>query len=539
MRAMPLASAATLFLATLLAAPASDAAFTASPATASPTAASASTLPEAPPAPSVAPSVAPPVAPPADAPVDVPVEVPVEVPQVDDDAPQVDDDPDLPESSGADPAGLPSEETLPDERPTRAYIVVDRISTAAGVIESEDESVIVLRDDRGRVRTFTKNRVMRIVYLLDGPAGRRVRVQFNDGRALIGSLVEDGYTHVVVEIAGISTRYAREAVESVRPYPTDEELYERFRLTIEPDQYAARYTLAFWLYNKKMYAESKRELESLLEATNHFEAKQLLTEVNAQLTLLESPVGDEPSERRPRTPRQEQGARADLLSADDVNLIRVYEIDLKNPPRLQVPKSLITTMLERFPDHELMPVGTRARDAFYAREPIDIVRTLFGLKARDLYGEVKVLGEPESLNIFRQRVHNSWIITNCATSRCHGGPGAGRLFLHHRNFKEPEVRMTNLLILTRTDLDTLPLIDFDRPTDSLAYQYALPLTEARRPHPQVRGWEPALPAARRGLREDFVRWVRSMQIQRGEYPIEYTPPGLRRPERQMPGGPDR
>ena len=29
-----------------------------------------------------------------------------------------------------------------------------------------------------------------------------------------------------------------------------------------------------------MYAEAKVELESLLEATNHYEARQLLTEVN-------------------------------------------------------------------------------------------------------------------------------------------------------------------------------------------------------------------------------------------------------------------
>lgn len=513
MRAMFLAPAATILLATLLAASAAGAAVSAP-----------QTTPE---------QQTEPGAPRSDA------------PQATEDAPQAADDADestpplLPDSAGGDPSGLPSEEAIPTDRPTRAYIVVDRVSTAAGTIESEDDSVIVLRDDRGRVRTFTKNRVIRIVHLLDGPPGRRVRVQFNDGRVLVGSLIEDGFTHVVLEIAGIPTRYAREAVDLVRPYPTDEELYERFRLTIEPDQFAARYTLALWLYNKRMYAESKRELESLLEATNHFEAKQLLVEVNAQLALLASPASGGSGEPRTRRQRDDTGQRGDLLSAADVNLIRVYEVDLKNPPRLQISGSLIETMLERYPDHELLPVGTRARSALKSAPPIDILRMLFGLKARDLYGEVEVLGEPESLNIYRQRVHNAWIIGNCATSRCHGGPDGGRLFLHNKNFKDDEVRMTNLLILTRTSIDTLPLIDWEKPTDSLVYQYALPATEARRPHPQVRGWEPALPPARRGLREDFVRWVRSMQIQRGEYPIEYTPPGLRRPERQLPGGPDR
>lgn len=440
---------------------------------------------------------------------------------------------------------VPSASDLPPEEFTRAYIVVDRVSTAAGKIESDDEAVIVLRDEKGRVRSFTKNRVLAVKYLLDGPTGRRVRVIFNDSRVLVGNLVEDGYEAVSVEIEGITAKYPREAVNEVLPYPTDEELYERFRTTVEPDQFGARYTLALWLYQKKMYLESKRELESLLEATNHYEAKQLLNEVNAQLKLLapRDGEGDGASSRgggEDRTKREKDDPKSPLLSAAEVNLIRVYEIDLNDPPRIQIPETLIATMLERYSESELIPAKSTDRKSFYAKEPVDIVKTLFALKARDLYGEIEVLGEPESLNIFRQRVHNAWVINNCATSRCHGGPDGGRLYLHNKNFKDDETRMTNLLILTRTTLDGLPLVDFEKPTDSLVFQYALPKTEARRPHPDVRGWSPVFTPGRRGLQEDFVDWVRSMKIQSGEYPgIEYTPPGLKRPDRQAPSGPDR
>ena len=87
--------------------------------------------------------------------------------------------------------------------------------------------------------------------------------------------------------------------------------------------------------------------------------------------------------------------------------------------------------------------------------------------------------------------------------------------------------------------DTLPLIDFERPTDSLVYQYALPKTEARRPHPDVRGWEPVLGQNRKGLAEDFVDWVRGMRPPGGEYPIDYTPPDLTSRDRPDPTGPDR
>jgi hypothetical protein len=435
----------------------------------------------------------------------------------------------------------PSDITMPEEPRKRAYIVVDRVTTAAGAIESDDAEVIVLRDAKGKIRSFTKSRVLSITYLLEGPAGRRVRVAFNDGRVLVGSLIEDGYEKVTIEIQGIRTGYDREAVNEVRPYPTDLELYQRFRDGLEPDQYGARYTLGLWLYNKKMYEEAKVELESLLEATNHYEAKQLLNEVNAQLALM-APKGADPTPRdeRPRTDEPLQTGRGGRLLTDaEVNLIRVYELDLAKPPRMQTPEPLIRAMLEKYADSALIPANAAEKASYFSKDPVEIVRTLFALKARELYPQIQVLGEPDQLQTFKQRVHNAWLIGNCATSRCHGGPDAGRFYLHNRNHKDDNVRFTNMLILFRTRLDTLPLIDFERPTDSLVYQYALPKTEARRPHPDVRGWEPVLGQNRKGLAEDFVDWVRGMRPPGGEYPIDYTPPDLTSRDRPDPTGPDR
>ena len=454
------------------------------------------------------------------------------------------------ETPAAEPTAAPDSPQSPDEvaieaeKPTRAWVIVDRVSTAAGIIESEDDLVIVLRDERGRVRSLTKNRVLGVKYLLDGPPGRRVRVVFNDGRVIVAKLVEDGYEHLSVEIEGITTRFPREAVDEVLPYPTDEELYRRFRETVEPDQFGARYTLALWLFRKRMYEDSERELESLLEVTNHYEAKRLLVEVKAQLKLSAprdpSTARTRPDGDRDRRREQDRAAKSSLLSAADVNLIRVYELDLTDPPRMQVSQELIKAMLERYAENELIPAKASERNALYSKTPVEIVRMLFALKARDLYGDIKVLSEPKSLDLFRQRVHNAWMIANCATSRCHGGPDAGRFFLHNNDWKDPIVRTTNMLIVTRTTLDTLPVIDFEKPTDSLLFQYALPKTEARRPHPDVKGWEPVFTKSRGELKGDFVDWVRSMRVPRGEYPsIEFEPPGLKRPATPIPGGPDR
>lgn len=452
-----------------------------------------------------------------------------------------------PAATPINPAGIPNEAALPEEKPKRAYIVIDRVSATAGLIETDDDAIIVLRDDKGRIKSFSKSRVISVTYLLEGPSGRRVRVYFNDGRVVVANLIDDGFEHVEVEISGIKTKYPREAVSVVRPYPTDREMYERFRTTLEPDQYSARYTLALWLYNKKMYLESKTELESLLEATNHYEAKRLLVEVNAQMELLtqggrpkdpDSPA-DGSGNQRERASGDRGPMGSPLLSDSEVNLIRVYELDLANPPRVQVPPSLIRTMLEKYADNELIPAKKAEKDAFFSKEPLEIVKTLFALKARDLYGEIKVVTEPESLSYFKRRVHDGWLIANCATSRCHGGPEAGRFFLHGRDSKDDNTRYTNLLILLRSRFDTLPLVDPEKPTDSLLFQYALPKTEARRPHPDVRGWAPALTSGRKNLQEDFVDWIRLMRLPHGDYPIEFEPPGLRLREKQVPSGPDR
>ena len=124
------------------------------------------------------------------------------------------------------------------------------------------------------------------------------------------------------------------------------------------------------------------------------------------------------------------------------------------------------------------------------------------------------------------RVHNAWLINNCANSRCHGGPNAGRFFLHRKGFKDDRVRYTNLLILDRLELDPQwPLINYLAPTDSLVLQYAMSRDVARKPHPDVRGWRPVFTRGNRRLLEDAVAWIQSMMHEpRPEYPVDYDPP---------------
>jgi hypothetical protein len=47
-----------------------------------------------------------------------------------------------------------------------------------------------------------------------------------------------------------------------------------------------------------------------------------------------------------------------------------------------------------------------------------------------------------------------------------------------------------------------------------------------------------LTSSRKGLQEDFVSWVRSMRVRNGDYPVDYTPPAMKKAEPAV-GGSDR
>jgi hypothetical protein len=165
-----------------------------------------------------------------------------------------------------------------------------------------------------------------------------------------------------------------------------------------------------------------------------------------------------------------------------------------------------------------------------ADTPLDIVRLMFEMKARDLYPLVEVKTEPHALNLFRLRVHDTWLMNNCATSGCHGGPYAGPFFLHRRNYKDDRVRYTNLLILERFQMDPeWPLINYAKPEDSLIIQYGLPRELARKPHPDVTGWRAAFSPSNRKLKDSAIEWIGAMMKPRPDYPVEYVPPRLSNP----------
>ena len=439
--------------------------------------------------------------------------------------------------SGSQPAGAIT------GKPQRVVLRVNRNTDVKGYLELEDDEVVVIRDLHGNRQSFAKARVQ-IVRLTEPQPEQTGIVRMIDGQIRRGIIIDDGFNEVIVEIEGIRANLKRETVDYVELAPTVEELYAEYKKSLDPTNHDAHLTLCRWLFEKRRYELAKDETLALLEKVEMPEARSLLNLINAQLALKVKPApapeaegaGDGEAAETPRPETDSGPVRlADVLpdqiiSTEDVNLIRVYEIDFDHAPRVTITPDAVRTLIEKYGTNSLIPANQTGRNALFrtaADDPLQIVRLMFELRARDLYGQVQVNSEPYALNLFRRRVHDTWLINTCATNACHGGLTAGSFFLHRRDYKDERVRFTNMLILERLKLDPdWPLINFERPEDSLIIQYALPRDLARKPHPRVDGWKAAFSPANTRLKEEAIEWINSMMPPRPEYPVEFEPPVL-------------
>ena len=301
---------------------------------------------------------------------------------------------------------------------------------------------------------------------------------------------------------------------------------------MQPGQYSRHLDVVRWLIEQRKYQLAKKELTELLDETSLEEAQRLLNTVNAQLRLMES--SKKKAANGAADDNEAKGSTADgdrtqtgptrWLTREEVNLIRVYEIDFRNPPKLRVRPETIEKLIDQHSTDPRIPASRDGRKRLLRAEPTQVARLMFRLRAQNLYGEIEVLSEPPALDLFRRRIHDAWLVNTCATRRCHGGPAAGGFELHRRHFRDSRVAFANLLILERLNVDDRwPLINYEKPHMSLLIQHGLPRSDARLPHPDVRGWEPVFRSRNGRPYKAAMKWINSMMNPRPDYPIEFDP----------------
>lgn len=389
--------------------------------------------------------------------------------------------------------------------------------------------------------------------------GDEVVLVLSDGQRLVGRFVAGGEHSVVVTIGGVDLTVQRGDFERLIVQRPLRDRYREMRSMIDDGDVPRLLLLSEWLRANGLLDEAAAELVHIrkVEPTN-VEASRLTQLVDRQRALRETSGRSEPGAARPaptRTPSRttERPASAPatgappppadaddapvkldpahesggipLLTLDQVNLIKVYEVDLGGSTRFVIDRPVIERLLRDYADSPLIPTTREGKDRFLALPPAEVLNVMFRVQARELYGEVKVLGNPPALKLFRDNVNRGWLVNTCASPSCHGGgSGVSSLELVNRRTTSEQTVYTNFLILERHRLDgDVPLIDYEKPERSPLLQMALPRAESALPHPEVHGWTPAFRTPDDRRFQQAVDWIKAMYRPRPDYPIEYPP----------------
>jgi hypothetical protein len=376
--------------------------------------------------------------------------------------------------------------------------------------------------------------------------GDSVRLTLTTGETLFGELVERTGEGVVIRIAGVETRVAADRVTQLVRQRSPEERYRSMRAIIDDDDVPRLLLLVQWLMERDMLEIARAELDGALdrEPTNP-DARRLSRLLDQRITLERRTREARPGGRpaiEPEGESDEAGAPArervvppgrftpdqfPLLTDEQVNLLKVYELDLDNPPRLLIDRKATERFLTLYAGSAGLPRTETERRAFFQKPPIEILELMFTLRARELYGDVRVLGLPDSLNQFRENVSAAWVTRNCGSVNCHGGTDAPPPHIYNRRPFAETSALTNFIILDRFRLpDGRPLIDYDRPADSPLLQLGLPQPDSAYPHPDVPGWRPAFRSRDSRRYQQAVDWINAMIRPRPTVPIEYSPPDI-------------
>ncbi|CAG0991253.1 hypothetical protein PHYC_02310 [Phycisphaerales bacterium] len=368
------------------------------------------------------------------------------------------------------------------------------------------------------------------------PAGAEAEVVLKDGRRLTGLIVEHTRERVVLSINGISTALTMDGVSKVSKLPTVDERYKMFRDATDGEDVAGLIRLSKWLREKGRLDFALWEVDrALIVEPQNPSAKELRVQILAQQKVNDAnrpkPGPDQPG----TVPVEPAKPVFPLLTPEQINLMRVYEIDLKDPPKLIIARDVVARFLDKYAGRNVeglgsVPVTPEARELFLRQRPADTLAWMFAVRAREFYPEVQVRENPRAMRTFVRDIHALWLTNTCATTRCHGGEDAGRLWLTNHRPGNDASAYTNFLILERfKTAEGLGLIDYDQPERSPLLDFALPRDLALFKHPEVAGlnkgkWRPAFSGRDDPHYQRAIDWVRSMYRPRTGYPIEYTPP---------------
>ncbi len=345
----------------------------------------------------------------------------------------------------------------------------------------------------------------------------------NDGDTYEGQLVRQTPDLVILKVGGIDARFDRSDIRQLTIRETPRQIYEQQRAELEDDDLAGRLGLAQRMMDLQALPIARGELVSLdRDFPGTARVTEMLNLVNARLRL-QNTAGTAEAPARTSAEREKPN-RENPVYLDDsqINLIKVYELDLDTEPRVTIPADTIDQFFERYSDNSAVPTGRRARADFRRMAGHEQLAMLFQVRARELYPDVEVRSEPEPLLQFRRTINSDYVARYFAPLFGQGQI-QGLKILSDRPNSDSEA-YTNFYLLSTFLYDGMPLINRGDPEQSLLLQWGLERAAARHPAPETEGWQPRF---RQTSDEEFQRIVQWIDDLFGgetpDYGIDFSP----------------
>ncbi len=367
----------------------------------------------------------------------------------------------------------------------------------------------------------------------------RVVVVTLDGREVRGELISETGEEVRLRIGGIATALPRETLASVTVERRASDVYAERRLGRD-DDLRGRSALAETMLEMGALDLARIEFASLVKMFPGEPALPgRLAVVEGLLKLQSSPRAERPTPKRAAetkdapaggapvapaggvSPAREFGGVV-LLTAEQVNRVRLWELDVSDRPAVRVPAEAVEELFDRY--RASLPErfqGREGRRAFRRLKPYEQLGVFFDLRARDLYPLVTVVSDPPAMSAYRLRVQPVYV-ERFIQPKLGSGAVAGLKLVPMRGTWDIEAAYTNFVLLDGFEWEGRRMIDRAAPGDSLLLEWGLPADQALFPAP-VAGLQPYFRSRDDNRYLEVRDWIASLYQPRPDYGLNDTP----------------
>jgi hypothetical protein len=367
-------------------------------------------------------------------------------------------------------------------------------------------------------------------------------VKLKNGQVFEGDVDDKDPDNVVVTSGKIKTSIERGRIDAITFPANFQDQYNERMAKLGPKDVAGRLALASDAFNAGQYALARDAAESArVIDPNNAEAARMLETAQAQMRLERAkqqgaapalgtgavPAGRDAAGGRAAPGTQPMGDKK-LLGPAEINAIRQAEL---RPEDSGVRVRFERDVKKRFINYKALPPN--ALNSMSVNEQVQRIVTE---GTPEMRRDVQILSDPPALFQYRRSIQ-PFVLANCATAGCHGGPASQTVslitpgdsdaaaytnFYILQKYTKP-VKQTDDSVFGRGDLR---LIDRQHPEQSLLLQYAMPGTIAESDHPDVTGYRapvrgPADPKYR--LLADWIGTA--LQPVEPDYGFEFQTPG--------------